>query len=538
MNIFIPKGPKRYHHQRKGLRDIIKNKGVHALLFDPGTGKTATTLDYVSLLALKSEQPVKVLVIAPIAALDTWVIQSEKFVSDSIDVWAEVLGGSVRNRAEAMASRVGEPFRGTLPKNGDGEHAVGWRRAKALYVRSQTIKSLRHGPKEISTPGIILLAVSMDSFSARHQIKEGSTVLNSDVLNRAVQKFSPDLIVVDESHRIKSAGSNVSRSLARLTALCRRRIILTGTVMPNSPLDVYGQWRFLDPEAFGTNYGKFQNCYADMGGFQGRQVMRYKNLGELRKIMARRSSVALKSEVLDLPKTSDVIVPVHLSPKEQKAYDQMKAALKAKAKDRSAAVLPGMNRLTQILRLRQITSGFMTDEVGEIVPLGESRAQMIKSLVHDTLAGEKRLVIFAYFTHEIRTLERVLKAKGSEVITVTGDTDFADRVKAREKFGSDDPSRIILIAQSSVFSLSVNELVTASHAIYASLSLHRDDFIQSRDRLDRVGQTKPVTFWNVVVPRTMDEVILKSHQAKTNLEEAILRHLLDESESDNQPNVN
>jgi SNF2 family DNA or RNA helicase len=74
-------------------------------------------------------------------------------------------------------------------------------------------------------------------------------------------------------------------------------------------------------------------------------------------------------------------------------------------------------------------------------------------------------------------------------------------------------------------SLAVNELITASHAIFGSLSQQRDDLIQARDRLSRIGQTRPMTFWYAVAPGTVDEVILKSHRERTDLEDAMLKHI-------------
>jgi ABC-type Na+ transport system ATPase subunit NatA len=70
--IFRPGGPKRYKHQQRGLKKMLETGGVTALLFEPGTGKTATTLDYASILALKSPTlEARVLVAAPLAAIDT-----------------------------------------------------------------------------------------------------------------------------------------------------------------------------------------------------------------------------------------------------------------------------------------------------------------------------------------------------------------------------------------------------------------------------------------------------------------------------------
>src|SRR5699024_6158314 len=95
----------------------------------------------------------------------------------------------------------------------------------------------------------------------------------------------------------------------------------------------------------------------------------------------------------------------------------------------------------------------------------------------------------------------------------------------RKRFGSDDPSRLILVAQIQTMSMAVNELVTASHAVFGSLSQRRDDLIQAQDRIHRIGQTRPVTFWYALAPKTVDEVIMRSHRQRTDLEKAMLDHI-------------
>jgi hypothetical protein len=79
--------------------------------------------------------------------------------------------------------------------------------------------------------------------------------------------------------------------------------------------------------------------------------------------------------------------------------------------------------------------------------------------------------------------------------------------------------------------LSVNELVTASNAVFGSLPRPRDDIVQARDRLARIGQTLPTTFWFVMAPNTIDQVIFQSYKDRTNLEAAVLAHILDDSDT-------
>lgn len=544
MKPFIPAGPPRFAHQARGLRKIIETRGRCALLFEPGLGKTATALDYASLLALKAPSgEARVLVVAPLAAVDTWVQQAPVFVHEDVRIWAEALRGSIRERASILAIRGQRPFTGArnaapARKAGDVSRAVGWQKAVALEVRDPAALATSRppdpakGPNGMSAgPRLVIEVVNLDTFSSRSSATPGSSTTTADLMVEAVKRFAPDLMVVDESHRIKSASSNVSRTLARLTSSVPRRILLTGTVMPHSPMDVFGQWRFMAPEAFSRRQGRpatytnFKARYAKLGGYMGKQITGFENLDEMQDIMARNSVVARKADALDLPPTTEVVVPVDLSPREVSAYKSMKETFAAQFSDGTDTTAG--STLTRLMRLRQITSGFLHDtDSGATENIGDSKLRTIASLVQDTLAGEKRIVVFCVFRHEIDRLAATLgKERGTRVDVITGATKDADRIRIRQHFGSQDPQRTVLIAQTRTMSLAVNELVTASHAIYGSLSQQRDDQIQSQDRLNRLGQTKPVTFWLALAPGTVDQVIHQAHRDRSDLERAMLAHL-------------
>lgn len=536
---FVPEGPKRYAHQMHVLRRIIETRGVCALLCEPGTGKTAPTLDYLSILALKSQTivngspEVRVLAISPKAAVDNWVLQSKKFVHRGVNVWAEALGGSIAQKAETLKSRGPKPYRPrTLSRQKDGKQlpfrALNYDRAELSYVRGNPNA---RGPVDLKgKPRLVLLSVNYDMFSSRNT--RGSRTM-ADVLMDAVSDFQPDVIICDEMHKIKGQGSNTSRLVGRIGRHAPRRLGLTGTVMPHSPMDVFGQWRFLQPTAFGdyeptsgqkrtATYNTFERRFGIKGGFMGREVIAYCNLDEMQAIMAENSIVVKKEDALDLPATVDVEVPVVLSAKEQRIYDEMKQDL---ATELDSGTASSGNRLTQALRLRQITAGHLPDDAGIVQTVGDSKVRTIASIANDTLEGEKRIVVFGVFRHEMQALAEALQAPGTEVLVIDGSTTQAERLALRQRFGSDDPARLILVAQIKTISLSVNELVTASNAIFASLSQQRDDLIQGRDRLNRIGQERPMTFWFPLARGTIDEVIYASHQARTDLEAAVLKHV-------------
>ena len=547
-------GPPRFAHQKRGLAKLIACNGVGALLMEPGTGKTAVTLDYCSLLALSSpRREARVLVIGPLAAVDQWALQAPKWVSPQVNVWAEALGGSVMQRVEALRSRGGKPVDkptgGRGRGAGDSVRAVHATRSWALAARRDGVVldrkvAAKAGPEVLgdSKPRLVIEAINLDTLSQRRQV--GSRTM-ADVVLRAVSDFDPDLVVIDEMHKIKSVSSNASRLAGRIGSRVERRIGLTGTVIPHSPLDVYGQWRFLDPRAFGrvqpngerraATFKHFREDYAEMGGYMGHEVVGFKNLDRLEEIMGERSSVAIKEECLDLPDAVDTVLPVALSPKELKAYEDMRTKLQVEFREEddsreaggagSGDAATAASRLVRMTRLRQITAGHLPDDEGRVREIGRSKAKTIASLIHDTLEDEQRIVVFGSFTHELKALEEEIADKRTTVLRIDGSTRPEDRLAMRQRFGSDDPARLVIVAQIKTLSVAVNELVTARNAVFASLPWQRDDIVQARDRLNRLGQKSATTFWYALAPNTVDDLVFQAYQDRTDLEKTLMDHI-------------
>lgn len=538
---FTPGGPTRYEHQRKCLQKMIDTQGVTALLLDPGMGKTVPTLDFACILALLSERgEARVFVTGPLAVVDSWVAQARKWISPQVSFWVEALGGSNIDKVMSLAARGGRPYprnpktgKPVRSRKGEAERAFGQHRSWSLDVSDGHTREA--GPDGLTSPRLVICVTNLESLRRRDKV--GSRNI-SDLFVDAVNRFDPDLVVVDESHKIKGDSSNSSRLMARIGQKAKRRVILTGTPMPHSPLDLYAQWRFLEPTAFGalkmdgtrerTTMAGFKRQFAEMGGFMNREVVRWKNQDRMKEVMAQNAISFKKEEALDLPPTQDIVVPVHLGPKEREAYNTMKRELAAQIGTEEEEISSAQSKIVQRLRLRQITAGHLpSDEDGEIVEIGTSKADTVTSLVQDVLTGESRIVVFGYFKAEMKQLEEKLSAeKGTTVYTITGGTPKARRLEYRQHFGSDDPRRIILLAQISTISLSVNELVTAQHAVFATLSERRDEWVQARDRLNRIGQKgAQTTFWYANAPGTVDDVLMRTHQDRTSLEQSLLEHI-------------
>lgn len=463
-------------HQKAGLR-LLARQGGGALLFDPGCGKTAPTLHWMAMLAAK-QGAARCIVFAPLSAVDTWPDEVEKHVDPSVPVTCEILKGPVHKR----------------------------------------VKRLRELRDTEKIPGLHLLITNHDCLSGSHKMPGTKTVTTRMAMIDALRQCDLDAGVVDELHRAKGRSSNLSRALAALAPFVKRRVGLTGTVMPNNQTDVWGQWRWVNPDRFPMNFEEFKRRYARLGGWMGKQVVGPLNEKELGQKMALDSLTVRKADALDLPPVTDRIVPVRLTPKERKAYLTMGRDLLV---DVAGADVVAVNQMVRWLRLRQITSGHATADTGEVVRIGKSKINAAVDLVSDLVAAGEKVVVFAHFIPEVEATAEAMSSLKVPVLCIKGDVENEDRRLMRKQFANHE-GPAVMVAQMRTVSLAINEFVVANHGVFLSLSERRDDYVQARDRLDRKGQTKPVTFHHLVVRNSVDEAVLDAHRGKGRLEDLIL----------------
>ena len=140
----------------------------------------------------------------------------------------------------------------------------------------------------------------------------------------ALYEWNADMIICDESQRIKSHDAEQSKAMHKLGDQAKYKLILSGTPVQNNAIDLYSQYRFLDPTIFGMNFYQFRNRYAIMGGFNRHQIVGYKDLDQL---IQKEHSIAYrvtKDEALDLPEQTFLQRYITMSAKEKNIYDRIK----------------------------------------------------------------------------------------------------------------------------------------------------------------------------------------------------------------------
>jgi SNF2 family DNA or RNA helicase len=319
-----------------------------------------------------------------------------------------------------------------------------------------------------------------------------------------------DLLVMDESHRIKAPGGVASRYCSRLSDRVAHRVALTGTPMAHSPLDIYAQYRAIDKDIYGTSFTRFRSRYAVMGGFNRMQVVAYQREDELRRLFYSRAYRVESDDVLDLPSTLSINLMCDLGTKGRRLYQEVSDQFVA---DLEEGQITASNALSRLLRLQQITSGYGRLEDGTDVEIDSSKARVLEDTLTDI--GNEPVVVFTRFVHDLDVVHRVAAKVGIPSFEVSG-----RRKDLSEWRGG------VLAVQIQAGGLGL-DLTRARYAIYYSLGFSLGDYSQSMARLHRPGQSHPVEYIHILASGTVDETVMEALARR----EAVVDHILKEVRS-------
>lgn len=336
----------------------------------------------------------------------------------------------------------------------------------------------------------------------------------------AILDWHPDMIICDESQRIKEPKAKQSRAMHELGDAAKYKLILSGTPIQNNAIDLYSQYRFLDPTVFGTNFFAFRNRYAIMGGFDRRQIVGYKDLD---KLIQKEHSVAYrvtKEEALDLPEQTFLTQYITLEGKDKQLYDRIKRDSFAELENGGQITAPTV--LTKLLRLQQFTGGFIQADEGikpEFVFKGKINA--LEDILDDyVISAGKKLVIFCRFRPEIDLISDSLKKKKIRFASIYGDIKIEDRGPIVEDFQK-NPETKVFLAQIDTAGLGIT-LTAADTCVYYSENFNYAAYSQSLARIHRIGQKNRCTYIHLVVEHSIDETILKALARKEDLAKTVV----------------
>ena len=446
-----------YEHQKKAFAfacdkfgvfdNQLKSRGT-ALLMEMGTGKTIVSIA-VSGCMYQYGKINRVLVVAPLSILGVWEEEFAKFADFPYSL--VILKGTVAKKKEQFTK---------LPEEG-------------LQVVVVNYESAWRLEKE-------LLA------------------------------YNPNLVIADEAHKLKENRSKQSQGMQHIGDKAKYKLLLTGTVITNRELDVFSQYRFLNPQIFGTSFYAFRNQYFDMGGYGNhtpifRKWMTDDFLKKLHSVVFR----VTKAECLDLPEITEEVRTVELEKDAAKIYDSIESDSYAEMNESEVTTA---NILTRMLRLSQITGGHLTDDGGVVNAVSSAKLNALSDIIDTAIAEDKKIVVMARFVPELDDIQELLEKKKIGYAVIRGGVKDCDSEIHRFQH---DKKCCVFVGQIAAAGLGIT-LTAASTMVFYSLDYSMSNFEQAKARIHRAGQVEKCHYIYLVCKDTIDSKVLYALRKKIN----------------------
>lgn len=375
------------------------------------------------------------------------------------------------------------------------------------------------------------------------------------------------MMVVDESTTIRGRKAKRTANIMRLRSLARVRRIMSGLVTPKSPMDLYKQFEFLDPRILGCDsFVAFRARYAvtqvacflpygvieaklmkflegrhqsperrvairdsldrdsmvryilDNGGWiQSTVVIKeFRHLEELRAKIAPYSFQVLKSECLDLRPKTYMTRDVELTDEQRRMYREILEYATTEI-ETSGTHLVVSSVITAIMRLHQVVCGHAVDEDGRIQDVSSGRVDVLRDILDD---HSGKAIIWTCYRHELQKIATALREEyGQDSVAEFHGGNLGTRAEDERRFLGDPSCRFMCSTQAA--GGRGNTWNAADLSIYAASSYDLEHRFQSEDRNHRKGQTRPVTYVDLIARGTVEEKIIRCLRDKIDLATAI-----------------
>lgn len=468
-NPFLVK-TKPFDHQLTCLK-ISHTQKFYGLLFEQGCGKTKVIIDNCRYLFDFNEIDT-LIVIAPNGVHDNWI-------DDELPI--HMAGGWC-----GMAWR----------SNFNKKRRADWDKLKTVT-------------------GILkVFAFNVETFASTKGQAELISIL----------KGGKCMLAIDESQKIKNPAAKRTKFICKVGELAKYRRILTGTPVTKGAEDFYSQLRFLCPDILGINsFTAFKRRYCDMGGFEMKQIVGYRNMEELQRKVEAYTYRVLKKDCLDLPDKIYQFAPFDLTKKQQDIIKQIKqdgvAELNSSSGQTTEVIMEHV--ITRMVKMQQVANGYFFDTESEtmielVEPKKNPRLLKFKEIVGQV---EGKIVIWTKFRKDVELISSILK-KGSFLI-YDGSVDADTRKENKKRFQTDPEIEYFIVNQQAG---ATGLTLTQSHTnIYYNNTYDLELRLQSEDRTHRIGTIHNVLYIDLIANKTPEKKIITALKKKKSVSDLVLK---------------
>lgn len=479
-------------HQAEGVEFALKNNGICAFYYEVGCGKTLTSLATFQILRLR-DPSLKLIVICPLSLIHgAWIPEIEKFTNFS-------------------------------------------------YIDFRNKKRPRGFQKR-------------DIFIINFEFLMGAQKFN-DLLVFIQQSGSNWMCVIDESSKMKNHKAKTTERIIGwkyrkveykgIKDICKYRIILSGTPAPNIEWEYWAQMFFLNPKMLDPDFYRFKNICFELS--RGKEIApgKFFNKASLRKLheqgfkyeiipqrrvemferMKPWCNMVKAKDCLDLPESIDEPPRIlDMTSFQSQVYNQMLKTYVAELNAGGDVAIANIV-LTKLMKLRQITSGFIINSEGVETPVASPNPKLKALMDVIQECGNEQIIVWCQFHWEMNMLNEEL-SKLAGVSLMHGQVPNKDRKGHLDNFLNGKNRFLVAHPKSAAHGLT---LTNCHFAVFFSKNYSAEEYIQARGRIYRKGQRNNCIYFHLICrdngKETIDDDVLKIVQGKESRQDVAGRYL-------------
>lgn len=344
------------------------------------------------------------------------------------------------------------------------------------------------------------------------------TMINRENLQWLIEKsgqpFEYDMVVIDELSSFKNHQAKRFKALMKVRPKVKRIVGLTGTPSSNGLMDLFAEFKILDMGMrLGRFIGQYRNTYFKPDKVNGPTVYSYKPLpGAEDAIYEKISDITISMKAADhlkMPELINTKYMVHLSEKEKKKYEDMKAELVLELPE---GEITAANAASLSGKLSQMTNGAVYADDESILPIHDRKLDALEDIIES--ANGKPLLIAYWFKHDLIRIEQRLAEKKIPFQKLDSD--------ASMKMWNKGELPVALIHPASA-GHGLNLQSGGSTLVWFGITWSLELYQQTVARLYRQGQSsRTVTVIHILTQGTVDEKIMKALAEKDSTQSALI----------------
>ena len=405
-------------------------------------------------------------------------------------------------QVEKTAGRLTDPCLVVAPTSVLGN----WRREAARFTPELRVLTW-HGP---------------DRRTHENQLAHHDVILTTySLLSRDAEILTNQhyhVLVADEAHRVKNPKTATARALRSLPA--DSRVCLTGTPLENHLGELWAIFDFLMPSLLGP-HDRFNKSFRN-------PVERNADTTALSTLQRRISPFLLRRNKADvaaeLPEKTQIVRTIELTGPQRELYESIRVTMEKRVRDAIAANGLGSSHITildALLKLRQVCCDPRLVKLESARRITHSaKLEALDDLLDVLLKEQRRILLFSQFTEMLGLIEESVKASGISYTKLTGQT--RDRDAAIDSFKRGDADLFLISLKAGGVGLNLTEADTVIHYDPWWNPAVED---QATDRAHRIGQTRNVFVYKLVIEDSVEERILEMQDRKAALADSVYSDL-------------